>query len=71
LDDISKGERPVLFKDLTHRDGKSVTVNLDLVRYMTPDIGETPSTVLWFDADASITVKESIKQILTVSPSRR
>jgi hypothetical protein len=61
----------MLFKDLTHRDGKPITVNLDLVRYMSPDSGGQPSTILWFDANASITVKETIKEILTVSAPRR
>ncbi len=62
----------MFFKDLTHRDGKSVTVNLDLVRYMIPD-GSENHTILWFDADgkSSITVRESIKQILAVSTPRR
>lgn len=61
----------MLFRDLTHKDGKPVTVNLDLVRYMSPTFDTPPATAIWFDSGVSVTVKETIKQILTISPGAR
>ena len=71
-DGIFRGGKQMFFKHLTHRDGKSVTVNLDLVRYMTPE-GTENHTILSFDGDgkSSITVRETIKQILIARPDRR